>query len=762
MSNFSSLYGNVCNYSFSNRYSSLLWSRFQPPVYDTAQFTPDEISERRKCEILKYKPNTTQSTKKQRFAAASRGSLLRKKGFASQTDTLTDSNTANLPEVNGVLICPSSERKCTLTSESDVPGPPRLLCLRDDVPLYGNTRTYEYKAGQVLRSRIPTTALGSPNNVIIVGGNKSLVVTWMPPDQDENGLYGGSALTGYLIAYSTDRTNWTNIPSTSASLGGSQTGYVDANTLTYTISNLKNNTLYYVTIYSVTTSTTSTFPAISSGNTFLIPSKPLNFTVSGDTTATIVTNPTNLTSIDKTNIIATWSPPTFDGGTPITYYEVQYSRDKITWTPMIARIGSSDLIYDSAKRLFTYRFTGPNDDGMNTLAIVTKSTYYVRVRANNIVTSDGYTSPYSETLSANTLNVPSSVTGVTLSSSNLIGTILLAWNAPVSDGGNEIQAYSVSYYKTTDPLKRVISSESTTLTKFTVSGLDSANIYYTFLISALNGTYTSVPYEITGRANTVVGKPVGLKVAVTNGQFNLSFVIDDAGGSTVTSYSVRVSKYTDQGPWVGYEYTATSTQSVGAIQLNLSTSPMVSGSVRPIFETKIPYYFRVSARNSLFPTREGVVSTPDILGKIIVIPNPITNIDITILSRKVTTISPSTGQFIETDEQYLLLEWYWVSLKGGTKTNVVSDDIGGDDISHVGYILEYSETAGDFKIWTFFNTTSNLLRDRSLAFTYIKPETTYYFRVYAVNSAGRSNVSLVETVTTGSSATSTTTTITTT
>jgi hypothetical protein len=576
----------------------------------------------------------------------------------------------------------------------------------------------------------------------------------MPPDQDEKGLYGGSALTGYLVAYSTDRTNWTNIPSTSATTGGSQTGYVDANTRTYTINGLNNNTLYYVKIYSVTTSATSTFPAISSGNTFLIPSKPLNFNAVGDTTATIVTNPTNLTSIDKTNIIATWSPPSFDGGTPITSYDVEYSTDKITWTTIVATIGTSDLIYDSVKRVYTYRFTGSNLGGLNALAIVTKSTYYIRVRANNVVTLvklDGFTSPYSETLSVNTLNTPSSVTGVTLSSGTLAGIILLAWNAPVSDGGAEIQAYTVSYYKTTDPLKRVISSGSTTLTKFTVSGLDSDNLYYTFSISALNGTYTSVPYEITGRANTVVGKPIGLKVAVTNGQFNVSFVIDDAGGSTVTSYIVRVSKNTDQGPWVGYEYVATSTQSVGAIQLNLSTSAMISGSVRPVFETKIPYYFRVSARNSLFPTREGVVSTPDILGKIIVVPNPITNIDITILSRKVTTISPSTGQFIETDEQYLFLEWFWVSLKGGTKTNVVSDDIGGDDISHVGYILEYSETAGDFKIWTFFNTASNLLRDRTLAFTYIKPETTYYFRVYAVNTAGRSNVSLVETVTTGSS-----------
>jgi hypothetical protein len=565
----------------------------------------------------------------------------------------------------------------------------------------------------------------------------------MPPDQDENKLYGGSGLTGYLVAYSTDRTNWTNIPSTSATTAGAQTGYVDANTLTYTINNLRNNTLYYIIIYSVTTSAMSTFPAISSGTTFLIPSKPLNFNVVGDTTATTVRG------IDKTNIIATWSPPSFDGGTSITSYDVEYSTNKIDWTHMDATIGTNNLVYDSVKRLYTYRFTGPNDDGLNTLAILTKSTYYVRVRAVSLVTLDGFASPYSETLSVNTLSTPSSVTGVTLSSGTQVGTISLAWNPPVSNGGNEIQSYRVSYYKSADPLEQIIFSGSTTRTTFTVSGLDSQSTYYTFSISALNGTYTSVAYKITGRANTVVGKPVGLKVAVTNGQFNLSFVIDDSGGSAVTSYIVRVS--TNTSFWYDHEYVAVNTQSVGAIQLNLSTSTMIPGSARPVFQTKIPYYFRVSARNALFPLLEGVSTSPDVVGKIIVVPNPITDITITPSRKTVITVSPSTGQFIETSQQYLLLEWFW----RGSKDNVVSDDIGGDSIDNVGYILEYSETVGDFKTWTFFNTISNLIKPiqpltgsktGSLEFTYIKPDTSYYFRVYAVNSAGTSSASLIENI----------------
>lgn len=743
MSNFSSLYGNVCNYSFANRYSASLWSRFQPPDYNTTQFTPEQISERRKCEILKYKTNTTQSTKKQRFAAASRGSLLKKRGFASQTDTLTNPNTANLPEVNGDFICPSSSRKCKLTTESDVPGPPRLLCLDENVPLYNSNRVYEYKAGQVIQSRIPTTALTAPNNVTIVSGNKSLVVSWLPPDRDSNGLYGGYALAGYLLAYSTDRTNWTNISSIVAQLSSSN-GYVSATTLTYTINNLVNNTLYYVKIYSVNTSTptatsssTSTFPAIASATTFMLPSKPLDFSVVGDTTATTVSAQGGSASIDKTNLIAKWRHPFTDGGTPVLSYRVQYSPNKITWTTLEATIGTNDLSFDSTSGLYTYRFSGENNQGLNELAILTKSTYYVRVSAVNIVVrDDGFASPFSPTLSVKTLNSPSTVTGVTLSSGTQIGVVLLAWNPPEDNGGNAIQTYAISYYKTVDSLKSILFTTTTTATKYTITGLDSDNQYYTFSISASNGTYVSTPYQITGRANTVPGKPVGLRVSVSNMQFILSFVIDDSGGSAITSYVIGVSK--NNSTWDNFEYAPINTQSVGSIQLNLSTALLAAGSrLRPTFETKIPYYFRVASRNALFPLLVGIFTTTDVIGKIIVIPNSITNIEIAEETQLVDTISPTTGIIVSTSKPYLLITWWWTG-NGGGPTTVVSDDIGGDDENNVGYILEFSETVGREKIWIKFNTTANLIKDRSIKFTYIKPGTNYYFRVYAVNSVGSS------------------------
>jgi hypothetical protein len=470
----------------------------------------------------------------------------------------------------------------------------------------------------------------------------------------------------------------------------------------------------------------------------MLPSKPLNFSVVGDTTATVVSAQGGSITIDKTNLIAKWSSPFTDGGTPVLSYRVQYSPNKITWTTLEATIGTNDLSFDSTSGLYTYRFSGVNDQGLNALSILTKSTYYVRVSAVNIVVrDDGFASPFSPTLSVKTLNSPSTVTGVTLSSGTQIGVVLLAWNPPEDNGGNAIQTYAISYYKTVDPLKSILFTTTTTATKYTITGLDSDNQYYTFSISASNGTYASTPYQITGRANTVPGKPVGLRVSVSNMQFILSFVIDDSGGSAITSYVIGVSK--NNSTWDNFEYAPINTQSVGSIQLNLSTALLAAGSrLRPTFETKIPYYFRVASRNALFPLLLGIFTTTDVIGKIIVVPNPITNVEISEDTELVDTISPTTGIIVSTSKPYLLITWWWTSVKGGGPATVVSDDIGGDDENNVGYILEFSETVGREKIWIKFNTTANLIKDRFIKFTYIKPGTNYYFRVYAVNSVGSS------------------------
>ncbi len=717
MANYSALYNNICTYDFSNPYSSRLWSRFKPADYDRAILTPVQLDERRKCEILKYKKNSSQMTKKEQYAAAARGTLLPKRGFAMQTDTITNPNVANLPMVGNVFVCPSPTQKCSLTTDCDVPGPAIPLCYNPEIPLYNYIRTYEYKTSEVLRSQIPTTALTAPNNLVITGGNKKLTASWSPPDTDIYGTFGGADLTGYRIAYSSDRNNWTYIPKATG-------GYVGNAITSYDISgsDIVNNAAYYVKVDSVNSAIPnrmSAFPAISSATTFLVPSKPRNFTATGDdAAATVVGN------MDKTNIIVTWSAPSSNGGTAITGYNVQYSSDHVVWNTRTVNVAQmTDVTLDSVTGTYSYRFTGTLDN-----PVLTKSYYYVRISAINLVVSeDSIIAPFSSVIVVNTLTVPGPVTNVTYSSGTQRGQIILSWSPPISNGGSAIKVYSVTYYLTTDVTQTIRLGGTTTDTTFTLSGLLSDNQYYTVFITAENSTYISEPYTISARANTVPGTPIGLKAAVINGAIILSFVMDDNGGSDITSYAVSIS--TDATNWVEYEFASLSVASIGSVILNLSTSKLTDGNLLNVNSAILPktlYYFRAAAKNSLYYDMYGPYTSSTVTAKIIISPNPITDIQFTLAE---TTTIPKAPT--------LALRWGW----GSTG---VEDNIGGDTISNVGYIIQYSTTIGSYKVWISYNNESNLLKGNTLTITTaIKPDTSYFFRMFTVNSIGMSAASEV-------------------
>jgi hypothetical protein len=656
-------------------------------------------------------------TKKERYAAAARGTLLPKRGFAMQTDTITNPNVANLPMIGNVFVCPSPTQKCSITTECDVPGPAIPLCYNPEIPLYNYVRTYEYKAGEVLRSRIPTTALTAPNNLVIIGGNKHLTASWSPPDTDIYGTFGGADLAGYRIAYSSDRNNWTYIPKATD-------GYVNNTITSYDISgsDIVNNAAYYVKVDSVNSSVPkklSAFPAISSATTFLVPSKPRNFTATGDdAAATIVDNK------DKTNIVVTWSAPSSNGGTAITGYNVQYSSDHVIWNTKLVNVDQmTDVTLDSITGMYSYRFTGTRDN-----PVTTKSLYYVRISAINMVVSeDNISAPFSSVIAVNTLNVPDAVTNVNYSSGTQRGQIILSWSPPKSNGGSAIQIYSITYYLTNDVTQTIRLGGTTTETTFTLSGLLSDNQYYTVFITAKNSTYTSQPYTISARANTVPGTPIGLKAVVINGSIILSFVMDDNGGSNITSYVVSIS--TDATNWDEYEFASLSVASIGSVILNLSTSKLIDGNLLNVNSVILPktlYYFRAAAKNSLYSDRYGAYTSSTVTAKIIISPNPITDIQFT-LGETITVPKVPT----------LTLRWGW----GSTG---VDESIGGDTISNVGYIIQYSTTIGSFKVWISYNNESNLLKGNTLTIsTVIKPDTSYFFRIFTVNSIGMSAASEV-------------------
>ena len=126
-----------------------LWSRAQPDcIHTSATLTQQDLDMRRKAEILQYKNNNSNMSKKQLWARTIKGhgpSGNRTWATQSADGTYTNPNIDNLkPSGAFTLRCPGRPNNCAPTSNSDVPGKQMILCMRPDVPLtnYIVNRTY--------------------------------------------------------------------------------------------------------------------------------------------------------------------------------------------------------------------------------------------------------------------------------------------------------------------------------------------------------------------------------------------------------------------------------------------------------------------------------------------------------------------------------------------------------------------------------------------------------------------------------------------
>jgi hypothetical protein len=129
------------------------WSRFQNTCSfnNTSVITPIlalQISNNYKGNILQYKKNSSNLTKKQIYTQIAKGNWTnRNTTWATQTETYTNPNTNGLTRVNNTLICYGRDVSCNPTSNSDVPGPIINLCYDDTQQTYYPKTRLTYLAG---------------------------------------------------------------------------------------------------------------------------------------------------------------------------------------------------------------------------------------------------------------------------------------------------------------------------------------------------------------------------------------------------------------------------------------------------------------------------------------------------------------------------------------------------------------------------------------------------------------------------------------
>ena len=215
------------------------------------------------------------------------------------------------------------------------------------VAAINSTGTGAYSASA---SATPISATPSaPQNVALIAGSRKFTVNWSTPANN-----GGSAITGYSVQYKTAaETTWRDWSGNVFNVHQiSQTYFATEITLTIdgaTTAPLNNGTTYSCRVAAINSAGVGNYVEQSVTPNANVPYTPATFNVANSFPGAV-----NLS----------WSAPSYDGGSAITNYRVQYSSDAL-----YTDINESNM--------------GPNNFTFGITGLPTGARYYFRIRAEN-------------------------------------------------------------------------------------------------------------------------------------------------------------------------------------------------------------------------------------------------------------------------------------------------------------------------------------------------------------------------------------------
>jgi len=373
----------------------------------------------------------------------------------------------------------------------------------------------------------PATKPGAPRNLQATPGDGQVTLNWQPPSND-----GGSPILLYTIY----RGN---------SSGGESFLITVPLVTTYTDATVTNGVTYYYKV----SATNAIGEGPKSNEASATPSAP----------ATPPGAPQGLSATPgDTTVSLTWSPPSSNGGSPITNYKIYRSTTGGGETPQ-ATIGN----------VLTYSDT----------AVTNGVTYYYEVSALNNV-GEG---PRSSEASATPI-APTTAPGAPRDLGAVAGdaTVALAWSSPSSDGGSAITNYKV--YRGTISGQLSLLATLPNVLSYTDSAVTNGQTYY-YKVTAVNavgeGPRSNEASGTPTSGQTVPSPPRQLNATPGEAQVTLTWLAPSSdGGSPITNFKI-------------YQGTASGGESllatVGAV-FSYPDSSVTNG---------VTYYYYVTAVNGI-------------------------------------------------------------------------------------------------------------------------------------------------------------------
>ncbi|NBU60640.1 MAG: hypothetical protein EBS27_02540, partial [Actinobacteria bacterium] len=370
-----------------------------------------------------------------------------------------------------------------------------------------NATTYSFRvkavssAGASDASNVVTATPGipsEPTSLRPTALNQSVRLNWSAPT-----LNGGSAITDYVVEYTTD-------------VSGGYSVFDDgiSTSTTATVTGLTNGTSYFFRIKAVNSIGTGQPSGVVSAAPWAIvePSAPLDVRV---------------TNIELNKISLSWTAPVSDGGSSVSDYLIEYSSNAgVAWS----------IFADPTSTIRSTTVTG----------LVNATSYIFRVSAINI-SGTGAASTATRAVSPGIPSAPCCVNDVSVGPRR----VAIQWGAPTFNGGSELTNYIIEYstnngstWTTWDGNTGVVGCVCANVAR-TVSPLEDG-VPHIFRVRAKNAIGTGEPSEpseaYTPWTPVAPGAPRLVVATARTGQVDLDWEEPTTdGGAPITDYTIQFS-----------------------------------------------------------------------------------------------------------------------------------------------------------------------------------------------------------------------------